>query len=43
VAALNNIEIWDADQYKKLFEDISPEVYSRLAAQVMGDKTGTNL
>lgn len=43
VAALNNIEIWDADKYKKLFEDISPEAYSQLAAEVMGNKTGTNL
>jgi MraZ protein len=43
VAALNNIEIWDADRYKKLFEDISPEAYSRLASEVMGNKTGTIL
>ncbi len=43
VAALNYIEIWDADKYKKLFEDISPEAYSKLAAEVMGNKAGTNL
>ncbi|MEJ7823577.1 MAG: division/cell wall cluster transcriptional repressor MraZ [Chitinophagaceae bacterium] len=43
VAALNSIEIWDAEKYKKLFEDISPEAYSKLAAEVMGNKGGTNL
>lgn len=43
VAALNYIEIWDAEKYKKLFEDISPEAYGKLAAEVMGNKAGTNL
>lgn len=43
VAALNYIEIWDAEKYKKLFEDISAEAYSKLAAEVMGNKAGTNL
>jgi MraZ protein len=43
VAALNNIEIWDANKYKKLFEDLSPEAYSKLAADVMGNKNVTDL
>jgi MraZ protein len=43
VAALNNIEIWDANKYKKLFEDLSPEAYSKLAADVMGNKNVNDL
>jgi MraZ protein len=37
-AALDKIEIWDAQKYKKLFEDLSPEAFSNLAADVMGNK-----
>jgi MraZ protein len=37
-AALDKIEIWDAQKYKKLFEDLSPEAFSNLAANVMGNK-----
>jgi MraZ protein len=40
VAALDKIEIWDSSKYKKLFEDLSPEAFSNLAADVMGNKTG---
>lgn len=40
VAALNKIEIWDANKYKKLFEDFSPEAFSSLAADVMSTKQG---
>ena len=37
VAALDKIEIWDANKYKKLFEDFSPEGFSILAKDVMAD------
>lgn len=37
-AALDRFEIWDAGKYKQLFEDFSPEAFSNLAAEVMGDK-----
>ena len=40
VAALDKIEIWDANKYKKFFEDFSPEAFSALAADVMSPKTG---
>ncbi|TDH22992.1 division/cell wall cluster transcriptional repressor MraZ [Segetibacter sp. 3557_3] len=42
VAALDKIEIWDADKYKKLFEDFSPEAFSILAKDVMADGSPEN-
>ncbi|MEJ7676659.1 MAG: division/cell wall cluster transcriptional repressor MraZ [Segetibacter sp.] len=42
-AALDKIEIWDAAKYKKLFEDMAPEDFSNLAAEVMADKPVINL
>ncbi len=41
-AALDKIEIWDAVKYKKLFEDMAPEDFSNLAAEVMADKPVIN-
>ena len=38
VAALDKIEIWDSDKYKKYFEYLSPEAFSALAADVMSPK-----
>lgn len=35
VAAVDKIEIWDADTYKKIFEEFSPEAFSDLAKEVM--------
>ena len=35
VSAVNKIEIWDTNKYKKLFESFSPEGYSKLANAVM--------
>jgi MraZ protein len=43
VAALDKIEVWDATKYKKLFEEITPEDFSKLAALVMADKPVVNL
>ncbi len=43
VAALDKIEIWDSTKYKKLFEDMAPEEFSQLAAEVMADKPLVNL
>ena len=40
VAAVDKIEIWDANKYKKFFEDFSPDAFSALAADVMSPKTG---
>jgi len=37
-AALDRFEIWDAGKYKQLFEDFSPEDFSKLAQEVMTDK-----
>ncbi len=34
-AAGDKIEIWEADKYKKFFEDFSPEAFSDLAREVM--------
>lgn len=34
-AALDRFELWDAEKYKQLFEDFSPEVFSELAKDVM--------
>ena len=42
VAALDKIEIWDAPKYKKLFDDMAPEDFSSLAAEVMADKQVIN-
>lgn len=35
VAAVDKIEIWDADTYKKIFEDFSADHFSELAREVM--------
>lgn len=35
VSAVNKIEIWDAAQYKQLFDSFSPDAFSSLAQQVM--------
>ena len=35
-AAMDRFEIWDAGKYKQLFEDFSPEDFSKLAEEVMG-------
>ena len=43
VAALDKIEIWDSSKYKKLFEDFSPEDFSKLAAEVMGNRPDLKL
>jgi MraZ protein len=43
VAALDKIEIWDSSKYKKLFDDMAPEDFSNLAAEVMADKPVINL
>jgi MraZ protein len=43
VAALDKIEIWDSTKYKKLFDDMAPEDFSNLAAEVMADKPVINL
>lgn len=37
VAAVDKIEIWDASKYKQLFESFSPDAFSALAQQVMGN------
>lgn len=37
VAAVDKIEIWDAAKYKQLFESFSPDAFSALAQQVMGN------
>lgn len=34
-SAMDKIEIWSVDQYKKFFESYSPEDFSQLAQQVM--------
>lgn len=38
VAAVDKIEIWDAPKYKQLFESFSPDNFSQLAQQVMGNE-----
>ncbi|AYD48840.1 MAG TPA: division/cell wall cluster transcriptional repressor MraZ [Arachidicoccus soli] len=42
VAAVDKIEIWDADTYKKIFEEFSPEAFSNLAKEVMVKPDATN-
>lgn len=39
-AALDRFEIWNANKYKQLFEDFSPDAFSDLAKEVMA---GTNV
>ncbi len=34
----DKVKIWDASKYKKLFEDFSPDDFSKLANEVMVDK-----
>jgi MraZ protein len=41
VAAVQKIEIWDSNTYKKLFESFSPEAFSSLANEVMNKKPAT--
>lgn len=38
-AAVDKIEIWDADTYKNLYDNFSPELFSDLANQVMTGDT----
>jgi MraZ protein len=40
VAAVNKIEIWDSNKYKKFFDSVSPDAFSNLAHQVMGGPDG---
>jgi MraZ protein len=35
VSAVDKIEIWSTDNYKKFFESYSPEDFSTIAQQVM--------
>jgi MraZ protein len=43
-AAVNKIEIWDLEKYKKFFESYSPDDFSTLAQSVMvPDKKGDTL
>jgi MraZ protein len=42
VAAVDKIEIWDAPKYKQFFESFSPEAFSELAQQVMGNQSINN-
>ena len=42
-AAMDRFEIWDAGKYKQLFEDFSPEDFSRLAEEVMKKYTEKEL
>ena len=35
VAAVNKIEIWDSNTYKKFFDSYSPDAFSNLAKEVM--------
>lgn len=37
VANFTKIEIWDADRYRKFFDEFSSESFSRLAEEVMGN------
>ena len=39
VSAVTKIEIWDKSKYKALFDNFSPEAYSKLANDVMNKKT----
>lgn len=41
-ADINKIEIWDAGNYKKLFESITPEMMSDLASSVLGSGSVPN-
>jgi MraZ protein len=38
VSAVTKIEIWDKSKYKSLFDNFSPEAYSKLANDVMNKK-----
>jgi MraZ protein len=35
VSAVNKIEIWSKSTYQQLFDTLSPDAFSELAAQVM--------
>ncbi|MBS1762322.1 MAG: division/cell wall cluster transcriptional repressor MraZ [Bacteroidetes bacterium] len=39
VSAVDKIEIWDKNKYQKFFDSFSPESFSRLASEVMGDSS----
>jgi MraZ protein len=41
VSAIDKLEIWDSNKYKKqLFDSFSPDAFSKLANEVMGGKKG---
>ena len=42
VSAIDKIEIWDKTKYKEFFDTFSPEAFSDLAAEVMGDDQNKN-
>ncbi len=37
VSAVNKIEIWDKQKYQEFFDTFSPEAFSDLASDVMGN------
>ncbi len=37
VSAIDKIEIWDSNNYKQLFETVSPNHFSEMAAMVLGN------
>ncbi len=37
VSAIDQIEIWDSSNYKQLFETVSPNHFSEMAAMVLGN------
>lgn len=43
VSAVDKIEIWDSDTYKKFFESFSADSFSSLAQQVMGGGNGNGV
>lgn len=40
VSAIDKIEIWDSNNYKQLFENVSPNHFSEMAAMVLGNAIG---
>ena len=38
VAAVSKLEIWDKEQYRKIFDTFSPDEFSKIAAEVMAKK-----
>lgn len=43
VSAVDKIEIWDSNTYKKFFESFSADSFSSLAQQVMGGGNGNGV